>query len=158
MPTVTQESIEAYASCNDARCAGYRQQPVRAVRTLTEFSYVDLGGDVPGIERSTELLRFEDPDEAVCPVCEGSRLVADQVRPIYPNVSGVAQDALLHTSRNSERVMDLMLDSSKRDTEMAQMRTLVERQASALERQEAQIAELSNRRGPGRPRKEPEGE
>jgi hypothetical protein len=158
MPTVTETTIDGYASCRDARCAGYRQEPVRAIRTLTEFSYVDLGGDVPGIERGTELLRFDDLGDEPCPVCGEPRLVADQVRPVYPNISGVAQDALLHAQRTSERMTDLVIEAARRDAEMSQMRSQMERQAAALERQELQIAELSRGRGPGRPRKVPEDE
>lgn len=149
MPTVTETRIDALASCHDGRCAGYKQQPVRAVEMLTEFSYFDFGGDVPGIERSSTLLRFDDPTDEPCPVCNGPRLVADQVRPIYPNVSGVPQDALLMVGKDSERVRDLMLDGAKRDTDLAKL--------------QAQIAELTNElaarpRGPGRPRKPHEDE
>jgi len=154
MPTVTESPIEAYASCHNGRCAGYKQQPVQAIRTLTEFSYVDFGGDVPGIERSTDLIRFADEADEPCPVCGEPRLVSDQVRPIYPNVSGVPQDRLLHVNDDSERVRDMQLSDAKREAEMAQMRALMERQAAAIERQQNQIERLSEpRRGPGRPRK-----
>ena len=88
MPTVVEATIDALASCRDGRCPGYEQQPVQAVRTVTEFSYFDLGGDVPGIERSTELIRFADLDDLPCPACGEPRLVSDQVRPIYQNLSG----------------------------------------------------------------------
>jgi hypothetical protein len=145
MPATTDKVIDAYASCRDGRCAGYKQQPVKAVETLIEFSYVDLGGDIPGIERSTTLIRFADETDEPCPYCGEPRLVADQVRPIYPNISGIPQDALLAIGRDSERVRDLMLESAKRDTEIAELRA----QVAAL------VGELASRpRGPGRPRKE----
>jgi hypothetical protein len=156
MPTVTETAIEAWASCHDGRCPGYKQQQVRGVLTTTQFSYFDFGGDVPGIERSTEMIRFADEADAVCDVCGQPRLIADQVRPIYPNVSGVPQDRLLHVNDDSERVRDMQLADAKREAEMAQMRALMERQAAAIERQERQIEQLSQRRGPGRPRKEEE--
>lgn len=158
MPTVTENTIEAWASCRDGRCPGYKQERAQAVRTLTEFSYFDLGGDIPGIERSTDLLRFADVDDEPCPVCGEPRLIADQVRPIYPNVSGIPQDALLQVGRDSERIANMQIEGARRDAQMAQMESLMQRQAAALERQETQIAELSARpRGPGRPRKaEPE--
>ena len=159
MPTVTERPIEGLASCRNPRCSGYKQQPVQAISTLTEFSYFDLGGDVPGIERAAELIRFADPDtDEACPACGEPRLVSDQTRPIYPNVSGVAQDALLAVQKDAERMMDMQLTAARQEAEMAQMRALMERQAAALDRQEAVIAELQQRpRGPGRPRK-PEGE
>lgn len=158
MPTVSEKLIDALASCTDGRCAGYKQQPVKALETLTEFSYFDLGGDVPGIERSTTLLRFADEADIACPFCAEPRLVADQVRPIYPNISGVPQDRLLHMHDADQRMRDMQLANSQRETEMAQMRELMQRQASALERQELQIKQLgdelaSRPRGPGRPRK-----
>ena len=123
-------------------------------RDLTEFSYVELGGDVPGIERSTTLIRFADEADIPCPVCGQDRFIADQVRPIYPNVSGRPQDALLHINSSNERVRDVELQDAKREAEMAQMRVLMERQAAQIERltRESEPA----KRGPGRPRKEPE--
>jgi hypothetical protein len=95
MPLVTETVIDALAHCADQRCAGYTQQPVKAVQTVTQFSYIDLGGDLPGIERESFLLRFDDIADTQCPHCGEPRIVADQTRPIYPNVSGQPQDALL---------------------------------------------------------------
>ena len=96
-------------------------------------------------------------------MCGGTRLVSEQVRPIYPNVSGQPQDALLHVSQDSERLRDVMLDAAKRDADMAQMQVLMERQLAASERQQQEIerlhAELDSRpRGPGRPRKPEAGQ
>lgn len=158
MPTVTEKTVNAYASCHDPRCGGYKQEPVQAIYTLTEFSYADFGGDVPGIERGTELIRFADVADAECRICGEPRFVSEQVRPIYPNMSGVAQDALLHAQKTSERMTDLVVEAARRDAEMSQMRALMERQAAMMERQEAQIAELSARPRGGRSRKEPEDE
>lgn len=162
MPAVAEDLIQGWASCRDGRCPGYKQQQVDAIMTTTAFSYVDLGGDVPGIERESILIRFanREQDES-CPVCSEPRLVSDQVRPIYPNISGVPQDALLHVGQDSERVRDLMLANAEAKAQGAQMQALMERQAAALERQQAQIDRLegeveSRPRGPGRPRK-PEG-
>jgi len=159
MPTVTETTVDGWASCHNGRCPGYKQEPIQVIRTLTEFSYFDLGGDIPGIERSAELVRFADPDtDGTCEFCGGPRFAADQERPIYINISGIPQDALLRVGLDAERISTMQLESAKRDAEVAQMRTLMERQAVALERQEALIAELQARpRGPGRPRKaEPE--
>lgn len=145
MPAVTEEYIEALASCRDARCPGYKQETVQAVLSTTSFSYFDSGGDVPGIEREVSHLRFVDDEDIPCEYCGEPRLVADQVRPVYPNVSGQPQDKLLHVGRDGERVQDLQLDGARRDAEMAQMRALIERQTAALERQEVQIERLSER-------------
>jgi hypothetical protein len=134
MPTVTETLIDAWASCHDGRCPGYKQQAVKAVHTLTEYTYFDLGGDIPGTERSTMMVRFNDLSDAQCEFCGEPRLVADQVRPIYPNISGVPQDKLLHVGQDTERLRDLQLADAKREAEMANMRALMERQAALIER------------------------
>lgn len=134
MPVITETTIDAWANCNDARCGGHRQQPVQAVRTVVEYTFIDLGGDLPGVERSATQLRFADVTDAQCPVCGEPRMVADQVRPIYANVSGQPQDALLAVGRQSERVQSLELEAAKRDAAMAQMQATLERQTTLIDR------------------------
>jgi hypothetical protein len=140
MPTVTENLIDAWAACSDGRCPGHKQQAVKAVLTLTEWSYFDLGGDIPGIERSSTLIRFNDVADAQCEFCGEPRQVADQVRPVYPNVSGVPQDKLLMIGQDSERLRDLQLADAKREAEMAQMRMIMERQAALIERLSGDLA------------------
>jgi hypothetical protein len=130
MPTVTEKTVDALASCTDGRCAGYKQQPVKAISTTTEFSYFDLGGDIPGIERATTMIRFDDLADAQCEVCGEPRLVSEQTRPVYPNVSGIPQD----------RVRDLQLADARRDAELANMRATMERQQALIERLVAEKA------------------
>jgi hypothetical protein len=149
MPTVTERLIDGWASCHDGRCPGYKQRPVKVIETLTEWTYVDLGGDIPGVERSSTLLRFSDLADAQCPSCGEPAMCADQVRPIYPNVSGVPQDKLLHVNDDSDRLRDLQLADAKREAAMAQMQATLERQAAVIERLTAEPP----RRGPGRPPK-----
>jgi hypothetical protein len=158
MPAVVQNIVDGYVSCRDGRCPGYKQEPCQVKVTETQFSYMDLGGDIPGIERSTYVWTFADEDDIPCPHCGQPRMCSEQERPIYPNVSGVPQDAILMVGRDSERVRDMMLEGAQRDTQMAQNQALMERMSSQLERQERQIEQLSSElasrpRGPGRPRK-----
>jgi hypothetical protein len=134
MPTATETLIDAWAACSDGRCPGHKQQAVKAISTLVQFSYFDNGGDIPGIERSVTHVRFNDIADAQCEFCGEPRQVADQVRPVYPNVSGVPQDKLLMVGKDSERLRDLQLADAKREAEMAQMRMLMERQAALIER------------------------
>jgi hypothetical protein len=133
MPTVTETLIDGWAHCGDGRCPGNKQQAVKAIRTVAEYSYFELGGDIPGIERSTDQVRFNDLADAQCQHCGEPRHVADQVRPIYPNVSGIPQDRLLQTN-GAERILELQLADAKRDAEMAQMRATLERQSALIER------------------------
>jgi len=157
MPNVEHELVDALASCKNSRCVGYKQQPVKAIRTTAEYTYIDLGGDLPGVERSTIMFGFADLADAQCEHCGEPRLVSDQTRPIYPNISGQPQDALLAIGQDSERVRDLELANAKHEAEMAQMQVAMERMIIANERLMAQLEEPA-RRGPGRPRKETAGE
>jgi hypothetical protein len=118
MPTVTETMVDGFAHCNDGRCAGNKQESVKIVRTVTEFSYFDLGGDVPGIERSVDAIRFADLADAQCTHCGEPRACADQKRPIYPNVSGIPQDRLLNSGRDTERLHDLQLSDARREAAM----------------------------------------
>jgi hypothetical protein len=133
MPTVTETLVDGWAHCGDGRCPGNKQQAVKVVKTIAEYTYFELGGDIPGIERSTDYVRFNDLTDAQCQHCGEPRLVADQVRPIYPNVSGIPQDRLLQTN-GAERILELQLADAKRDAEMAQMRATLERQSALIER------------------------
>lgn len=167
MPTITEETITGLAFCVDGRCPGYEQQEVPALRRVSAFSYLELGGDLPGIERSSAQVLFLNEGDAVCPHCGKPRLVEDQVRPEYPNTSG--QDPLAIFSRQgaAAQVRTMVADQAQRDVEAAQMRATLaeqsaamERMASIIERQSDAIDELQARpRGPGRPRSVPkEGE
>lgn len=144
MPTVTETLIDGWAHCSDARCPGNKQQAVKAVHTLTELSYFELGGDIPGIERSTMQVRFNDLADAQCQHCGEPRLVADQVRPNYPNISGIPQDRLLR--RGDEQVMELALANARHEAEMAQMREAMARQTAMIESLLGQQAPKSTKR------------
>jgi hypothetical protein len=137
MPTVTETLIDGWAHCPDGHCPGNKQQAIKAVKSLAEYTYFELGGDIPGIERSTEHVRFNDLADAQCEHCGEPRHVADQVRPIYANVSGIPQDRLLRQGGN-ERLLELQLADAKREAEIAQMRATMERQNALIERLVAQ--------------------
>lgn len=97
MATLTTTELQAYAHCRDPRCAGTEQQPVPALRHLSEWTYVENGGNMPGTERSTAILAFADePTDAPCPTCSKPRELSEQERPYYTPLSGHRQDGLLH--------------------------------------------------------------
>jgi phage major head subunit gpT-like protein len=106
---------------------------------------------VPGIERSVDSLRFADIADAQCTHCGEPRACADQKRPIYPNVSGIPQDRLLTSGRESERLHELQLSDARREAEMAQMRALMERQNATIER----LTAMQETRAIGRPKRAP---
>lgn len=160
MPTVTEETVTGLAFCIDGRCPGYNQQEVQAVKRTNEYSFVELGGDLPGIERSTSQVFFADESDAVCGYCGKPRLVDDQLRPEYPNTSG--QDPLAifsHSGGAATQVRDMLREQEaeklRRDAENADLRATIAQQATLMERMSAQLDDLQARpRGPGRPRKE----
>lgn len=149
MPTVTEQEIAAYAHCNDPRCYGYKQESVTGLKTVTEYTYMERGGTLPGVELGTEMVRFADEaSDGTCKACDGPRGISEQKRPEYAHQSGQAQDALLHLGRTDAEVKDLRhaseIDKLERDREMDELRA----QVAAL------MAERDTpKRGPGRPPK-----
>src|SRR6184192_741405 len=98
---VTEEEVAAFAFCADGRCYGYKQTPVKGIRTTTEF----LNGTLDGAgavaaghpERSTMSVRFADEEtDGPCPECGKPRHISEQERPEYAPQSGQPQDALLN--------------------------------------------------------------
>lgn len=132
MATLTTTTVPAYAHCRDPRCPGSQQEPVEAVRHLTEFSYVDNGGNLPGVERSTDIHVFADETQAPCPHCALDREVTPQKRPSIPPLSGHRQDGLLHVKQ-----FDAGKQPTGNDAIVAQLM--------------AQVAELSARVASGNP-------
>lgn len=145
MPTVTEDIVRAYAHCQSAKCIGNKQQDVDGIRTTTVYTYIDLGGDLPGPERSTERVRYADNADAVCPHCDGPREISEQPRPQYAPVSGQAQDTLLHLGETQARVRDVEhareVDELKRELEMRELK-------SELAEMKALLADKANKPGP----------
>lgn len=97
MPRVTETIVDGWAHCVNPRCDGSPQQPVQAIRQVVEHTYVEGGGDMPGIEKTHVYLRFSDPADGPCPTdgCGLAREVSDQKRRRYENLSGHSQSGLL---------------------------------------------------------------
>jgi hypothetical protein len=89
MPRVREEQASAFAHCVDPLCDGMAQQPVDVVRTTTELTCRDLGGDSNLVERSATTVRLVDESLAACPSCGGHRDVTEQKRPQYAPLSGL---------------------------------------------------------------------
>lgn len=86
MPTITKENVQGYAHCRDSLCEGNAQDPVSGVRERSDTTYAEVGGDMPGIEKTVFRLEFADAGDVPCPVCGVDREIADQVRPVYPSM------------------------------------------------------------------------
>lgn len=153
MPTVIETTVTGYACCPDGLCPGYEQVEVPVVRREQQFSFVELGGDLPGIERSTiDAAGFADASDIPCPYCAKDRFVALDVRPEYPKSSGQDPLRLLNLTHDKQ-VRDMQISGLERDKEMAEMKAL-------LQEQRAMIAELSSERQnaggtPSAPRRQP---
>lgn len=144
MTMVKEDTVRAYAFCQNAQCLGYQQEPVEGIRTVTEWTYLDLGGDMPGVERSTETVRFADESEAVCSHCEAPRAISEQLRPEYANISGHDPMGLFEFKGRTEgelreirhnRELDELTrahEAEKRDREIAELRTAVAELTAAL--------------------------
>lgn len=133
MPTQTEVVIEGFASCKDGRCPGYKQESARVVLRQVEYTYFDLGGDIPGVERSTvDVAGFEDPDDSPCPVCGKPRIASEQMRPEYPPMSGQDPDFILHQGQTDSQVRDMQMENLRRDKELAELREQLAQQNLAL--------------------------
>lgn len=96
MARVSHDKITAFAHCPDPRCPGYSQAEVQAVRDTVDHTYVDSGGDMPGVEKSQVYFDFVDESDAVCPTCSRPRELSDQRRVTYAALSGHSQAGLLN--------------------------------------------------------------
>lgn len=146
MPMATETPVKAYAHCQDGRCGGYLQQEVEGIRTETVWTYLDHGGDMPGIESSTQMVRFADESDAVCSFCAGPREISEQVRPEYPNISGHDPMGLFEFRGKTERELAEMrhnreLDAVKQEVVIDEMR----REMAELR---AMLADKANKPGP----------
>ena len=94
MPTVTESKVRAYAHCRNARCPGYQQQEVDAIREEKGLTYRDLNGPGPAdpydglVERSSVYYRFADEKDRACRGCGEAREVTGDPRPSYQPLSG----------------------------------------------------------------------
>lgn len=129
-PVVTDTTIRGFAHCPDSRCPGNEPVPVELVRQVTEFSYLDGGGDMPGVEKSVEHYRVADETDARCE-CGRDRDLSAIPRPEYSPLSGFPQDGLLDSKRfdpnrnrggNDATVAELLRQVSAQNEQMAEMR------------------------------------
>lgn len=127
MATLKLTPARGYAHCRDPRCKGTEQEPVDVIRHTSEWTYVENGGNMPGVERSTEIVVFADEQaDSPCPVCTAPREASAQLRPRYTPLSGHRQDGLLYV-----KAYDASVQPAGNDAIVAQLM--------------AQVAELSAR-------------
>lgn len=139
MATLALTPIRGYAHCRDPRCIGTEQEEVDAVCHTSSWSYVENGGNLPGVERSTEIYVFADEQrDAPCHACGQAREVSAKPRPQYTPLSGHRQDGLLHVKQYNAAAQP---PQHNNDAVVAQLM--------------AQVAELSARVAGGNPGAQP---
>jgi hypothetical protein len=110
MPTVQEAPTVAFAHCRDARCPGYAQEEVDAVREETSWTYGERGGDgvfTHMVEDSSITFRFADDSSVPCPVCASAREVTGSHRPQYQPLSGHDPMGLLSVPRFDPAAADV---------------------------------------------------
>lgn len=131
MPILTDTPVKAYAFCTDARCDGYTQQEVDAIKVETAFTFGENGGDgvfVNFVERSTIAHRFVNDDDVPCPACGHPREVTGDPRPSYQPISGHDPLGLVGGPRFNPAVV-----STEQDAAMAEMEAKLRRMETMLE-------------------------
>lgn len=66
------------------------------MQETVEVTYVDAGGDMPGVQNSHVTFRFADEADSPCGTCGHPREVSDQKRRVYQPLSGHDPNGLLH--------------------------------------------------------------
>lgn len=148
------EPVYVYVHCVDPACPEYHdlrvdrdhEREVPGLRVETSYSYEELGGDMPGTERSNVEYRVQEPGDAKCPSCskdlnvseEKSRKLAPWTQRANPDTLAAYEAARKVAAQNSETA------TAEKDAELAELR--------------ASIAELQKqmpvKKSPGRPRKD----
>lgn len=120
--TATETKIDGYIFCPDGRCPGNTQEPVQIIRTEVSHPYE---GSTPGFERSMDYLKLDQGDLA-CPHCGKDRLISDQERPHYLNISGHDPLGLLDLqNKTGSELAAMRKDQEARSTEMDELRESV---------------------------------
>ena len=131
MPTTTTTPIKAFAHCVDWNCKGMAQDPVDGILEERHWTYVELGGDAPGYERSQVVVQFANPEERDCPHCAGPRDITDQKRPKYP--SRYDPDRLIELLRQGLVAGPGEQAATDQSAELAELKAQVAALAAALE-------------------------
>jgi len=159
MPTITEATIDGFVHCRDPFCEGSEQREVQVKRTQMDYTFHELGGpgSVPGIERSSTHLACADSADEACTVCGKPAEVTDMKRPVYPAMifdregRSLDQKFLLRLIKEGKLGGTAPVQDDSRvaalEAELAELKALLI--ASSQQSQEP-------RRGPGRPRKNPE--
>lgn len=140
MPTITATPVQGYAHCRDARCGGYQQEAVPALREEASYTFGENGGDgvfTHMVESSRVEYLFADPSDAPCPVCTVPREVTAEPRPSYVNESGHDPMGLLSVPKfNTETVPTAVRGETDEEIEARLMAKIREEQIEARLRKE----------------------
>lgn len=163
MPTVSEATTSGFLHCVDPFCGGAVQREAPVVVTTQAWTYFETGGSgsVPGIEKTAESVRPADAS-ACCEVCQGPVDASTQKRPVYPRTRREWDpEGLLELIKNDavKRADDASGVARAASDEVASLKAQVEELNKLVRTLATQGAPPpSEKRGPGRPRKNPEEE
>ena len=153
MPVVTKTEVPGHVSCRDPRCLGFKERETTVEVQKQEFSYRELGGDLPGNER--EAVDVVQGDE-MCEHCGKPQVWYVEPRTEYAQISGQDQLALLNLNQSGQ-IQDAQRAGLEQAKELAELKArAAERDLRDAERDRlfADMAEELKRRRGGRPPKD----
>ena len=128
MPTITDEEVIGHAHCPNPRCDPYEHETPVTRRTIA-WTYQENGGDLPGIERTSEQVIANEKTASMCPSCGRARELSLDERPEYPNESGVDPLGLLGMQ---PQTADPSLVAVQQQAELAQQLADLQAELAAL--------------------------
>lgn len=168
MPTRTEATVDGYVWCCDPACDGNDQRPAVLTRTVEVYTYGEADPEsvfAAFPERSCERFAPVSEDDAVCPECGGHTDCSPQKRPVYHSMmrgwdgKPFDQMALIKMLREKPSETAVTADADVLKAQMAEMRAELRALRAEQGQQPAEPAvEPEQKRGPGRPRKTPEGD
>ena len=129
-----QEEVVGYAHCRDARCPGYNQVEVPAVKEERFETFGDNGGDgvfMHMVERSHVTFKPANEEDIPCPACHQPREVTGDPRPQYQSLSGHDPMGLIHNAP-----FDPSVRNTEADAQIAELQATVARLAAIVEKEE----------------------
>lgn len=137
--TVTEEPVEAYAHCANARCPGYAQEAVPAIRQETSRTYQANGGQLPGVENSQVHYRFADEEaNGPCPGCGRMRELSADQRPSYNPISGFDPNYLVGSTAQG---FDPSMRNTESDAKVAELEARLTAQSEKMDKLIAALAQ-----------------
>jgi hypothetical protein len=148
------DDVFVYVHCYDQACPKYHnlqagldfERKVPGIREETSYTYVDRGGDMPGVENTHVAWHVQDDSDSRCPECGGSMNISNNpshklaqygVGP-GTGLKGAERAAALAAAKVNESNVAKDVEIADLRSQMARMEGLMERMVqSELKREKA---------------------